>query len=533
MRYWLTALLAWGVATLHAQVFDITNFGAVGNGSTLNTAFIQAAIDSCHNSGGGVVRVPPGNFLTATLYLKSNVNFLIDSGATVTGSSDIAQYPVITPAEQSYADNYTQRSVFYAEGQHNIAVTGKGTFNGNGLSPSFFLDSDNKPYGFRFISCSNVRYEGLTLRNSGFWMMHNFNIDTLVIKKLNIVNQNLGNGDGVNIDGCRHVMVDSIVADCNDDPLVIKSTSLHLTEDVEIGHCTVMTYSRAIKIGTETHGPVRNVYIHDIEVKLSNTAPIEAKCGINLSVVDGGSMENVLIENVTMSGIKVPLFIRLGNRGRKYTPSAPQPGVGTLRDIELRNITATASTNVTGCITGIPGYRSSYIRLRNVDITFPGGRPAVRDGFVLPENEAGGPEATMFGDTIPAAGLYMRHVDSILLDNVCFHSLQYDQRPTLVLEDVPHFDSTGVCIISSVNNATGLLQPVLYPNPVGGNSVEITLPDEAGGEVAVYSTSGQLCTVTRFTGSRCRLAVQGLVPGIYVVQVNCPARAYRLKMLKQ
>lgn len=533
MRYWLTALLAWGAAMLHAQIFDITNFGAVGNGSTLNTAFIQAAIDSCHNSGGGIVRVPPGNFLTATVYLKSNVTFLIDSGATVTGSSDIAQYPVITLAQQSYTDNYTQRSVFYAEGQHNIAVTGKGTFNGNGLSPSFFLDSDNKPYGFRFVSCTNVRYEGLTLRNSGFWMMHNFNIDTLVIKNLNIVNQNLGNGDGVNIDGCRHVIVDSIVADCNDDPLVIKSTSLHLTEDVEISHCTVMSYSRAIKIGTETHGPVRNVHIHDIEVKLSNTAPIEAKCGINLSVVDGGSMENVLLENITMTGIKVPLFIRLGNRGRKYTPAAPQPGVGTLRNVELRNITATASTNVTSCVTGIPGYRAANIRLTNVDITFPGGRPAASDGFVLPENEAGGPEATMFGDTIPAAGLYMRHVDSIQLDNVCFHSLQYDHRPTLVIDDVQRFDSTGVCIISSVNNAAVILQPVLYPNPVAGNVVEVMLPEASGAEAMVYAANGQLCLVNRCTGSRCRLAVQGLAPGMYMVVVNAGGQIYRLKLLKQ
>ena len=139
----------------------------------------------------------------------------------------------------------------------------------------------------------------------------------------------------------------------------------------------------------------------------------------------------------------------------------------------------------------------------------------------------------MFGDTIPAAGLYMRHVDSIQLENVCFHSQQYDQRPTLILEDVPHFDSTGVCIISSVNNATGLLQPVLFPNPVTGNNVEVALPDATTGEAMVYTANGQLCSVNRFAGSRFRLSVQGLAPGMYVVVVNTGVRVYRLRMLMQ
>src|ERR1043165_4870802 len=124
-------LVVWSMlasAACTAQVFNITNFGAVGNGSTMNTQAIQAAVDSCHNAGGGIVEVPAGNFLTATVFLKSNVTVHIAQGATITGSGNTSDYPDVVPLIRSYADNYTQRSVFYAEGEHNIAITGEGTF---------------------------------------------------------------------------------------------------------------------------------------------------------------------------------------------------------------------------------------------------------------------------------------------------------------------------------------------------------------------------------------------------------------------
>ncbi|MES2622631.1 MAG: glycosyl hydrolase family 28 protein [Bacteroidota bacterium] len=471
MKILSSVLLIFHLSFACAQVFNITDFGAIGNGSSMNTSAIQAAVDSCHNAGGGIVEVPAGNFLTATIFLKSNVTIHLAQGATITGSGNTNDYPDVIPLIRSYTDKYTQRSVFYAEGQHNIGITGEGTFQGNGISVSFFTDSDNKPYGFRFISCSNVRYEGITMRNSGFWMMHNKDIDTLVIKNLTIVNQNLGNGDGINIDGCKNVVVDSCWADCNDDPIVIKTTSLSSCENVSISNCTVASYSRAIKIGTETHGAFKNIHIRDITVQVSPTAAIHAKCGINLSVVDGGSMENVLIENVTMTGIKVPLLIRLGNRARKYTDTASTPGVGFLRNIELRNITAISSTNVTSSITGIPGYYAKAIRLSDIDITFPGGQAAVYPGFVVPENVNAGPEATIFGDTLPASGLYIRHVDSVQLNNVCVHGQQPDGRPAFVFDDVLNsgsavtVDSLQNCFSTGVDKIIGDEDLRIFPNP--------------------------------------------------------------------
>lgn len=536
MRITATILLLWVSELCRAQIFDITGYGAVGDGSTMNTVAIQAAIDACNNSGGGTVRVPPGNFLTATLFLKDNVTISIDSGATVTGSPNISDYPDITPGILSYTDHYTQRSVFYAEGKHNIAVIGKGTFQGNGISISFLSNSGNRPYGFRFISCTNVKYEGLTLLNSGFWMMHNQNIDTLLIKNIRIVNQNLGNGDGISIDGCKNVIVDSCTADCNDDPIVIKTTSLAAAENISVSNCTVMSYSRAIKIGTETHGAFRNIHIKNITVQISNTAAIPAKCGINLSVVDGGSMENVLIEDIRMSGIKVPFSIRLGNRGRKYTDTAAIPPVGSLRNVELRNITATATTNVTSSVTGIPGYAAKNIRLKNIDITFPGGAPAVDSNFVVPENENAGPEATIFGDTLPSYGLYIRHVDSIQICNVIFQPQQPDGRPEYVFDDVSHIDSTFGCSVSGLMNYTSV-NPALsvYPNPSSNGNFYVTVADNyIGSKIAISNITGQLMQQLVINQNTTLISTANWPKGIYLVTAaNALQHRMHVKIIKQ
>jgi hypothetical protein len=507
-----------------AQIFDITNYGATGDGVTINTLAIQAAIDSCHNAGGGTVQVPPGNFVTGTVVLKSNVTIHLLQGATILGSSSMSDYPDMIPQMRTYADRYPQKSVFYAEGQHNIGITGQGTFNGQGLSLSFISVHSNSPMGFRFISCSNVTYTGVTLQNSAFWMMHNFNIDTLTIKNLHIVNQAYGNNDGVDIDGCRNVLVDSCTADCNDDAIVIKTCSTIGNNNIEIKNCTVATYSRALKIGTETFGPTSNVYIHDCNVVFS-TAGIygstqAALGGINLSSVDGGSLQNILIENINMTGVGAPIFIRLGNAGITYD-TLPVPPTGFIDNVRLNNIVATASTDTTSSITGIPGFPMQNIQLSNIDITFPGGWPALRSNFTVPENISSQPQATIFGDTLPGAGLYIRHVDSMLMHNVCFHAIRPDGRPNIYLDSgVTNPDTSGIgnCGTAGIHTLDLNNDLTIYPNPSTGGSVLIQCSDAlTGGTVKLMSMEGtSLRSIPSSTQTQ-EIKVSDLPAGVYFV----------------
>lgn len=450
-----------------AQTFNVNDFGAIGDSVTLNTAAIQATIDSCSNSGGGRVLISQGIYLSGTLRIKSNVELYIDSSATLKGSPFLSDYPEITPQLRNYTDNYIQRSLIYAEGVKNIAFTGKGKINGNGLAP-IFLNTNNRVFGFRIYSSTNVRYENLTLNNSAFWMMHNCNLDTVLIRNLTITNHCFGNQDGVNLDMCRNVLVENCNIDGNDDALVLKGTALLYSQNVEVRNCTLATYSRAIKIGTETQGFFNNIYIHDCVVKKSTRGPLntDASCGINLSIVDGGGMDGVRVEDITLEA-KTPIVIRLGNRANKYTPTAPTPGVGYLKNVALKNITATATSNITSHITGILNHPLENILLENIEIEIPGGMDSL-PSFIVPENETKKPENTLFGDTLPTKGFFLRHIKGIKYCNVKITELQLDKRTEYNLDDVSNFNAA--CSTNIENLLVNTFN--IYPNPAS-NFIQI------------------------------------------------------------
>jgi hypothetical protein len=361
----------------------------------------------------------------------------IDAGAKLLGSTFISDYPDTMPQLPTYVNTYTKKSLIYAEGQENIGLIGEGTLDGQGSS---FLGSSERPFGFRFVSCSNVLVEDLRLRNSAFWMMHNFDIDSLIIRNVDINNLTNSNNDGLSVDGCRNVLIENCTVDCNDDPLVLKTTGPANCENVEVRNCTLATWARAIKIGSETHAGFKNIHIHDITVEWSSLSfpPFVGvgTCGINLAIVDGGYMENVVVENVEMEGIETAIMIRLGNRGRVWEDGLPAPAVGYLKDVVIRNVNATVENNITSTITGIPGFYAENISLEDITINFPGGASNPGSSFVVPENENAKPDNDIFGSTLPSYGLYVRHLDSLQLTNVCFNWDDSDARPGIIMDDV-------------------------------------------------------------------------------------------------
>lgn len=405
------------------------------------------------------------------------------------GASRLDQYPEVIPYSiRSYGDSYPQRSLIYAEGKKNIGLKGEGTIDGDGLSLDFLLNNSKKPFGIRFISCRNVLYEGITLKNSGFWMMHNLNCDSMTIRNVTIINHAYGNNDGINIDGCRNVLVENCNVDSNNDPIVIKTMSVDASaENIIVRNCTFATYSRAIKVGTETYAPVRNVHVHDCIVKYSNKGPagssFPGKCGILLTIADGGSLDNVVVENIDIKGVSTPIFIRLGDRANTYSDTIAALPPGTLRNVRLENINAEAATSVTSSVSGIPGHYIENITLKNINISMQGGGKAVEEGFVVPENISGKPEHDMFGEILPSYGLFVRHVKNLTLDNVCVTTKSKDARPELYFEDTAQI--TQIACGSSV--PTGIFekdvyQLKVYPNPSRGNfiieiPVDFMMPD--------------------------------------------------------
>ena len=175
--------------------YDIRAFGAVGDGTTLNSIAIQAAVDICNKNGGGRVVIPPGTWLSGTILMKDNVELHLVHGSTLLGSKRHEDYPrQPTPKFRSHKDIGGFYSLIYAEGANNIAITGSGTINGQGKHQKPRHgggDQDGRPRNIVFVSCSDIRVEGIRMRDSGMWNQHYLNCDNVINFKINNMNHNI------------------------------------------------------------------------------------------------------------------------------------------------------------------------------------------------------------------------------------------------------------------------------------------------------------------------------------------------------
>ena len=157
--------------------------------------------------------------------------------------------------------------------------------------------------------------------------------------------------------------------------------------------------------------------------------------GITLGIVDGGILENISISNIQIEGPVVPIFLRLGNRARKYKEDAPSPGVGVFRNVIIDNVVAQNVGQIGCSITGIPGHCIENVTLSNIKLFYPGNGKVLRKISEVPELEDHYPEGTMWGDNI-SYGFFIRHVKGLVMDNINLSFEKNEQRPAIVMDDV-------------------------------------------------------------------------------------------------
>lgn len=459
----LYVIFGLSVAASAGPPINVRAHGATGDGATLDTKAIQAAIDACAEAGGGMVVFPAGRYLSGTIRLRSQVHLYLDTNAVLLGSTRVEDFPLIAAGVPSRTDNYTARSLIWGEGLTDVAITGRGTIDGQGAAylghragpedlaaaaalyegTGRYLPNEvylNRPYVLRLVQCRDVRIEGITMRNAPMWMQHYLDCDFVTIRGITVYNHGNRNNDMIDIDSCRNVIIADCFGDTDDDALTLKSTTGRPTEHVVITNCVLRSRCNAIKAGTESSGGFRDIAISNCVIQRSSmpeghTGRAEGLAGVALEIVDGGTLERVSISNLVIEGTTAPIFMRLGNRARPPKADMPPPPVGVFRDVSISDVTATGAS-VTGCaIAGIPGHPIENVRLSNIRIEFAGGGPADASTSEVPENEAKYPESTMFG-ILPAYGFYVRHVDGLDLDNVALRHAKPDPRPALVCDDV-------------------------------------------------------------------------------------------------
>lgn len=464
-KYYIFFLAILGHVAVVARDYNIIDYGAKNDTTVLSTKFVQQAIDDCSRAGGGRVFVPTGSYKIGSIELRSNVHLHLERGATLYGSTRLEDY---RPMKSDYVSLRTQTTtiqLIYADRVHNVCIDGYGTIDGRGRAFKKLSWNDEgitRPHLLRIIRGEDVTVRDVTLKNSGCWMQHYLACDRLHIDGIKVFNRNNYNNDGLDLDGCHEVVVTNVMADSDDDAITLKSTSPRLCENIRISNCVVSSHCNAVKLGTESNGGFRNISISGIVVKPSSDQQEKffgqwiGSSAISLEVVDGGTMENVTVSDITVGGTESPIFIRLGNRGRGYklrdgkgtlsgngnedtiAELIPIDHVGSIQGVHLENIQIRNAGSLGCSITGLPGHPVENISLSNISLYHQGG---VRqedlskiEEALTDEKEKEYPEATMWGN-LPAKGFFVRHAHNVRFQNIHIQTERPDARPDFVRED--------------------------------------------------------------------------------------------------
>ncbi len=325
-------LLSWvGALTVATSVFaaekpalDVRDFGAKGDGTTKDTAAIQKALDACATAGGGSVLVSDGTFLTGSLVLGANTTLEIAARASLMGSADSADYPVVNIRwEGEFREGH--RALLSATNAANLTITGGGTIFG----PSAALSKLRNPRGpvlIELAGCTNAVLENFTTQYQQLWSVHVLFCKNLTARGLTIRSVGV-NGDGIDVDSCDGVTIEYCDINTGDDAISLKSgrglaaqNLARPTQNVVIRDCRLhSSIYAALGFGTEMSGGIRNVKLQNCVVSgRQNAIFIKSRDG------RGGFMENISGENLTV--LKSPTFIGIDLMKKGIQATDPVPG---------------------------------------------------------------------------------------------------------------------------------------------------------------------------------------------------------------
>lgn len=435
--------------------FNISDFGAVGNGKKLNTEAIQKAIDTCARQGGGRVVVPKGTFLSGGLVLRNNVNLHLEKDAVILGSPYKKDYPFRKLLSDARYQKYLRHALVFAQSVKNITVSGEGTLNGNaqlgGKLGEFKVDREYyRPCLLWFDECENVLVKEVTFKNSAMWTDTYSRCKNVHVDNITVTENYFFNADGCNMLDVEDFIIENCDIDAHDDGICLKGYTNKGCVRGVIRNNKVRSICNGIKMGTDSSGGFREIVIENNLVWQTGIS------GLALEITDGGTMENITVSNIKMDTVGTPIFIMLSNRNRKVRGDLIVPR-GIIRNVHIKDIEATVDKYETyhelerlhfdfipyaSSITGFPGQKVEDVLIENVSIRITGGFPVRTAEDALREiPEAGGkyPENRMFG-TLPAYGFFIRNARGIEMKNIGISIEQEDGRPAFLLDDV--HDST-------------------------------------------------------------------------------------------
>jgi len=495
---------ATGDNLLGAKIYNILDFGAKGDKTTLDTKAVQAAVDACFKDGGGTVLVPAGIFQIGMIELKSNVTLHVSAGATLLGTGDGTQYHNVTAVPLSGDSTAGDGDVglIYAVNANNVTVEGPGTIDGQGglfrhrrgdPEPPAGISGSHRPYHLMFYRCTNLRVQNIFLKDCAFHSMRIFQCSFAWFNGIRVHSRVNSNNDGFHFISCQYVHISNCDIQCQDDACALFGSCKFVT-------VTNSSFSTRWSVFRFGGGEAENITVSNCILDIVFGCPIKMQGGWGRS-----RFENMVFSNLVMNNVTGPISISMGRGQRRRPPGAFAAGQTNAMPAEVSsaetNMVANAGTNAVargetnspaGMMPGRPGFESGPSIIRNivfsniranvckpfdlpdctfqsdynpgevysciglnaingsvienitfddVHITFPGGGTAAQGNVRNVPMVTG--EYYAVG-VFPSYALYARNVRGLTLNNVRFDLTAPDLRPAVVLDHVEDAAITGL-----------------------------------------------------------------------------------------
>lgn len=444
----LLVLITAGLSFGFSKDFNIDDFGAVGDGKTLDTKAIQAAIDACTEYGGGRVIIPSGGktYLTGTIYLKSHVTLYLENGSLLQASTDMAHYAKDTYRTRYKMEKHMNQCLIYAQDADNISIEGYGTIDGNGFR-KYFNAQTGRPMLMRFLRCNDFHVSNVTIINPASWTTDWIFSDNITVTGVKVVAHAHHNGAALCFDGCTNVRVTNCDFDTSDDAIAI--TSSHKDKpsvNMTFSNCNFTGIWSAMRIGLLSLGDFESITVTNCTFTNITDA------GFKIQMNEGAEMKNMVFSNIVMKNVPRPIFMTFCQQ--KASVDAPDEmfPMKAMHHFNFNNMiidNRELDKNAAILITGMPDNYITDMQLSDIQIVQPGGgtkedaEKTDINEYTLEVLDGWWPEFIGVG-TLPASAIYIRHVDDLYLNNIQIKTVSKEERPPIVLDDVPSYAANGI-----------------------------------------------------------------------------------------
>ncbi len=452
------------IARAQAKDYNISDFGAKADGTTVNTRAIQYAIDMIHEKGGGRLVFPLGRYVSGSIHLKSGVTLHLEEGSVLLGSTNPLDYDMVV---------YTAFVLAYK--QENIGITGKGLIDCRGRQVAYNLvdlihrgivndplrsgrpTEAIRPMVISFHSCNNITIEDISLTNSASWVQTYEQCKNLKIDRITVHSNAYWNNDGLDVVDCENATVTNSFFDSSDDAICLKSHDPnYMCKNILIRNNVARSGASGIKFGTVSRGGF-------VDIKIYNNKVYDTyRSAITIAAVDGATVENVVVDTLDAIHTGNVIYLRIGERSEGKQPSmknitisnvyaevpAGKPDKGYDYEGPIHHLPRNISP---ASIVGLSDHYITDVKLKNITIVYPGGGnpyyakvgTTPEELAKVPEMRKSYPEFSQFRE-LPAWAFYVRHAKNIEFDNVKVIAEKPDYRPAVVLDDAHKVTIKGV-----------------------------------------------------------------------------------------